>query len=60
MPVVILIVAAAVLLVGAAVARSLRDDAVLDALRAEVRNVGEVHRAVLEASTSSMGRPAPH
>lgn len=48
-----------VALIGLAFTRSLRDEAVLDALRAEVRSVGEVHRAVLEARTSSLSRPAP-
>ena len=55
----LLFVAAAVLSLGVAVVRSLRDEAVLDALRAEVRSVGEVHQAVLEARTSATGRPAP-
>ena len=52
----LVLVTAALLLLGLAVARSLRDEAVVDALRAEVRNVGEVHRAVLEARTSGTGR----
>lgn len=52
-----LVVAFAVLI--AAIARSLRDDAVLDALRAEVRSVGEVHRAVHEVRSSRGDRPAP-
>ncbi len=52
----LLIVAAALVLIGIAVARSLRDEAVLDGLRAEVRSIGEVHRAVHEARASVAGR----
>lgn len=54
----LLLVAMALLSVGVAVVRSLRDEAVVDALRAEVRTMGEVHQAVLEARTSSAGPPA--
>lgn len=53
----LLIVATALLSVGVAVARSLRDEAVVDALRAEVRSVGEVRQAVLEARTAAACRP---
>ena len=52
----LLIVAAALVLISVAVARSLRDETVLDGLRVEVRNIGEVHRAVHEARTAGTGR----
>ena len=54
----LLVVTVVVVLVAIAVARSLRDEAVLDTLRAEVRSVGEVHRAVHEARAEASGRPA--
>jgi hypothetical protein len=56
----LLVVVLAAVLVGIAVVRSLRDETVLEALRAEVRSIGEVHRAVGEARSSRAGRPAPH
>lgn len=52
----LLLVGVATLLVGIAVARSLRDEAVLEALRTEVRTVGEVHRAVGEVRSSRARR----
>ena len=55
----LLIVAVAMGLTGVAVARSLRDETVLDGLRAEVRSIGEVHRAVHEARASVTGRTTP-
>jgi hypothetical protein len=54
----LLLVAVAGLLAAVAVARSLRDEAVLDALRTEARAVGEVHRAVREVRASRTGRPS--
>ena len=51
-----MVVAAATGLIGVAVARSLRDEAVLEGLRAEVRSIGEVQRAVHEARASVTGR----
>lgn len=54
----VLLVGVALVLLCIAVARSLRDDAVLDALRAEVRSLGEVHLAVHEARAAGAGRPA--
>lgn len=53
----LLIVAMALLSVGVAVARSLRDEAVVEALRAEVRSVGEVRQAVLEARSAACRPP---
>jgi hypothetical protein len=52
----LLIVAVTMALIGIAVARSLRDETVLDGLRAEVRSIGEVQRAVHEARASVTGR----
>lgn len=52
----LLLATAALVLLGVAMARSLRDEAVLDGLRAEVRSIGEVHRAVHEARTAATGR----
>jgi hypothetical protein len=52
----LVIVAAALVLIGVAVVRSLRDEAVVDGLRAEVRSIGEVQRAVHEARTSATSR----
>lgn len=52
----LLIVATALVLLGVAVSRSLRDDAVLEALRAEVRSVGEVQRAVHEVRAATWAR----
>ena len=54
----LLVILTAAVLVGLCVARSLRDDAVLDALRAEVRTVGEVHGAVREVRAARSHRSA--
>lgn len=53
----VLVIAAAVL-VTVAVARSLRDESVLEALRADARTVGEVHLAVREVRSSRTRRPS--
>lgn len=55
----LLVVVAAAVLGGLAVARSLRDEAVLDSLRAEVRSLGEVHRAVHEVRSAATRRSTP-
>ena len=55
----LLFVLAAAAFAAVAVARSLRDEAVLETLRAEVRSVGEVHRAVGEVRSSRTRRPTP-
>ena len=55
----LLLVLAAAAFAAVAVARSLRDEAVLETLRAEVRTVGEVHRAVGEVRSSRTRRPTP-
>ena len=52
----LLLVTTVLVLAGVAIHRSLRDEAVLEALRAEVRSVGEVHRAVHEVRTAPRGR----
>jgi hypothetical protein len=57
LPLLFVLVAAA--FAAVAVARSLRDEAVLETLRAEVRSVGEVHRAVGEVRSSLTSRPTP-
>ena len=54
----LLLVIATAVLAAVAVARSLRDEAVLEALRREVRTVGEVHRAVHEVRSSPGSRSA--
>ncbi len=53
----LLVLAAVAVLGGVAVVRCLRDEAVLDALRAELRTVGEVHRAVHDVRSSDGGGP---
>lgn len=55
----LLLIFAAAAFVAVAVARSLRDEAVLETLRAEVRSVGEVQRAVGEVRSSRTRRPTP-
>ena len=55
----LLLILAAAAFAAVAVARSLRDEAVLETLRAEVRSVGEVHRAVGEVRSSRTRRPTP-
>jgi len=52
----LLLVTAALVVLGVAIARSLRDEAVLDGLRTEVRSIGEVQRAVHEVRTAATGR----
>ncbi|HAS09863.1 MAG TPA: hypothetical protein DCS55_04990, partial [Acidimicrobiaceae bacterium] len=52
----LLLVTAALAALGVAIARSLRDEAVLDGLRTEVRSIGEVQRAVHEVRTAATGR----
>ncbi len=54
----LLVLAAVALLGGAAVVRCLRDEAVLDAVRSELRTVGEVHRAVHEVRSCEGSRTA--
>jgi hypothetical protein len=54
----LLVLAAVAVLTGAAVVRCLRDDAVLDALRAELRAMGEVRRAVHEVRSTEGAHPA--
>ncbi len=52
----LLVVVTAAVLVAVSVARSLRDEAVLDALRTELRTVGEVHVAVREVRAARAHR----
>lgn len=53
----LLLVATTVVALAVLVTRSLRDEAVVEGLRMEVRRVGETHRAVHEArSRAAQGR----
>jgi hypothetical protein len=52
-PLVMVVVAAAV--VGVLVSRALRDEQVLDALRLDVRRLGEAHRAACESRAVHRG-----
>jgi len=60
----VLLVAASATLLAALASRALRDEATVEALRQEVRRVGEVHRAVHQsrarrpdAARRTSGRP---
>lgn len=55
----LLLILGATALGALSVARSLRDETVLEVLRAEVRSVGEVQRAVSEVRSSRTRSPTP-
>ena len=54
----LLLVAATAGFLALLVIRALRDDAVVEAVRIEVRRVGETHRAVCESRGVHPGTPA--
>ncbi|HEX4902057.1 MAG TPA: hypothetical protein VFV42_04555 [Acidimicrobiales bacterium] len=53
----LLLVGSTTAVLAVLVARALRDDAVIDALRVEVRRIGETHRAVCSTRGARTGPP---